>query len=421
MVRNLLSKIRNQLLQLFLPGSFLRYFFFRHKRSLLFRLGCSQIIRSKYSNKPNLLLVDDDLPAENMGAGFPRTLKLISTLVDLDCHVIFLPTLRPAVRKERARNLERIGCEIVYPDDYGLFFSFQSFIKSRLNELAMIIISRPHNARALQPVLKGITGKLPILYDAEALFIHRHIYYMKNVLKKTLSENEVQSLVNSELNVAGFADAIITVSKNDANLFQKRLNKPAYVLSHKVKVCTRKEDFQQRTGLLFVGSIKKNQCPNADAVEYFVREIYPYFKKNGYPEEVSIIGKCDSASLLNKYQKTVNFYGSVDSLLPYYDSHKVFIAPTRYAAGIPLKVIDACAAGLPSVITPILADQLGWTDGVHTLVADTPDDFFECCISLIEDKKLWSKISRNAQKKIQEDFSEIKFKSQVIKIVNRYV
>jgi hypothetical protein len=37
---------------------------------------------------------------------------------------------------------------------------------------------------------------------------------------------------------------------------------------------------------------------------------------------------------------------------------RVFAAPTRYSPGIPLKVHDAAAHGLPVVRTPLMAEQL---------------------------------------------------------------
>jgi hypothetical protein len=47
----------------------------------------------------------------------------------------------------------------------------------------------------------------------------------------------------------------------------------------------------------------------------------------------------------------------------------------RFAAGIPLKVVEAVAAGIPAVITPLLSQQLGWSGGDPLPTAESPEQF----------------------------------------------
>jgi O-antigen biosynthesis protein len=54
-----------------------------------------------------------------------------------------------------------------------------------------------------------------------------------------------------------------------------------------------------------------------------------------------------------------------------YKSARVMVAPTRFSAGIPMKVHEAASQGVPVVMTDLLARQLGWQrDGI----AATPSD-----------------------------------------------
>jgi len=54
----------------------------------------------------------------------------------------------------------------------------------------------------------------------------------------------------------------------------------------------------------------------------------------------------------------VTLRGPVTDLTPLYDSHRVFVAPTRFAAGVPYKVHEAASFGLPVVATDLLRRQL---------------------------------------------------------------
>ena len=55
----------------------------------------------------------------------------------------------------------------------------------------------------------------------------------------------------------------------------------------------------------------------------------------------------------------VRILGRVDDVGPVLDAARVSLAPTRFAAGIPHKVHETVARGLPGVVTPILAAQTG--------------------------------------------------------------
>ena len=69
----------------------------------------------------------------------------------------------------------------------------------------------------------------------------------------------------------------------------------------------------------------------------------------------------------------VTLIGTVGDVMPLYQQHRVFIAPTRFAAGLPYKLHEAASFGLPAVTTSLLAGQLGWTDGKDILAADPAD------------------------------------------------
>ena len=88
--------------------------------------------------------------------------------------------------------------------------------------------------------------------------------------------------------------------------------------------------------------------------------------------------------------------GRVEDLASWYDRARVFVAPSRIAAGIPLKVLEAAANGIPAVVTPPLAAQLGWTPGEELLVGETPDAIAEAVLRLYSGESLWSGLQSRA-------------------------
>jgi glycosyltransferase involved in cell wall biosynthesis len=103
--------------------------------------------------------------------------------------------------------------------------------------------------------------------------------------------------------------------------------------------------------------------------------------------------------------------GRIANLESVYARHRVCIAPTRFSAGIPLKVLEAAAFGVPSVVTPLLAHQLEWEDGVEVLVGRDPQDFATKCVTLYKDPYLWESIRTAALARVSREYSIETFKS----------
>jgi glycosyltransferase involved in cell wall biosynthesis len=107
----------------------------------------------------------------------------------------------------------------------------------------------------------------------------------------------------------------------------------------------------------------------------------------------------------------VSWHPDVDDLTPLYEDARVFVAPTRYAAGIPLKIVEAAARGVPIVCTPLLADQLGWTAGGELLTAETPADFARTMTALYSDPDLWRRLREAALQRVARDYSASVFRA----------
>jgi glycosyltransferase involved in cell wall biosynthesis len=96
----------------------------------------------------------------------------------------------------------------------------------------------------------------------------------------------------------------------------------------------------------------------------------------------------------------------------------VFVAPTRFAAGIAHKVGQAAAFGVPVAATDLIASQLGWASGREILTASTAAAFADACASLYEDAALWARVREAALRRIEVDGSTAQFSETVGAIVS---
>ena len=103
--------------------------------------------------------------------------------------------------------------------------------------------------------------------------------------------------------------------------------------------------------------------------------------------------------------KDFDLVGPVDDLAGYFDQARVVVVPTRFAAGIPHKVHQSAALGVPVVATDLIAGQVGWENGRELLAAEDAEGFADACARLFTDEALWQRLRRAALERCRQDCS----------------
>ena len=180
--------------------------------------------------------------------------------------------------------------------------------------------------------------------------------------------------------------------------------------------------FEKRQSILFVGAVYEIDSPNADSILWFSRKIFPLIQEELGAEVNFLIAGNNTVPELNKKIAKLNnpgikMLGRVDNLLQVYNRSRVFIAPTRFAAGIPHKIHEAAAYGLPVVTTTAIAEQLEWQNEQELLTANKPQIFANQCIRLYQEEQLWHQLRDNALKKIETQCSPEYFQTKLQEIL----
>jgi glycosyltransferase involved in cell wall biosynthesis len=132
----------------------------------------------------------------------------------------------------------------------------------------------------------------------------------------------------------------------------------------------------------------------------------PIIRKQLPDVSVDAVGYVDKALEQRIGRNAANFslIGRVPDLHPYFLNHRIMVAPTRFAAGIPQKVFDAAVTGLPTVCSPLIASQMQWTDGEETLIGSIqdPEYFAAQCIKLYTQQDTWEKVYDQSLQSMRE-------------------
>jgi glycosyltransferase involved in cell wall biosynthesis len=237
-----------------------------------------------------------------------------------------------------------------------------------------------------------------------------------------MGKEEYDNLLKKELSLARNADAITVVSKEEQQIYLDQGYKHVHVLGHVVKPCVTSKDFNERNDILFVGNLDYDDSPNVDSVVWFVTNILSKLNTIAGLEHVRLIlvGTNKSKQIHSLLNDSVVSVGLVDDLSEYYGNARIFIAPTRFAAGIPHKVHEACANGIPCVITDLLLDQLGWEKNVDILSSPVNDveTFLGHCVELYKNDKKWREIKENALRRVECDCSIENFKKTIQNVID---
>lgn len=144
---------------------------------------------------------------------------------------------------------------------------------------------------------------------------------------------------------------------------------------------------------------------NFDAVDYFLREIFPLIRAQRPGVKLFITGKTEGVPVDQlPSQEAVVFTGYLDDIRPTLAQSRVNIVPLRLGGGTRLKVLESLAIGAPVVATPKGAEGLEVIPNRDLLIAEEPAQFAEAVIRLLQDPVLSQSLSRNGQQTVRNKY-----------------
>jgi glycosyltransferase involved in cell wall biosynthesis len=100
----------------------------------------------------------------------------------------------------------------------------------------------------------------------------------------------------------------------------------------------------------------------------------------------------------------INVAGYVSDPSPYLEQTGVMVVPLRAGGGMRVKILNALAQGLPIVSTKLGCEGIAVEAGCHLLIADTPEEFAQATMRLLENRKLADELGRNGRQLIQTTY-----------------
>jgi glycosyltransferase involved in cell wall biosynthesis len=164
---------------------------------------------------------------------------------------------------------------------------------------------------------------------------------------------------------------------------------------------------------------------NYDAMQFFLRDIYPLIKQQQPQVTLAITGSTrhvNTAALA--LDDSVTLTGYVDDIRAAVGGSDVAVIPLRQGAGTRLKILEAMALGVPVVSTSKGAEGLEVRHGQHLLIADEPGDFAAQTVRVLNDPTLRRALVGQARQLVEARYNWIeigrRFREVIERTVERY-
>lgn len=347
-----------------------------------------------------LLIIEDRVPHIDGGIGDPRGYLLAAALRRLrpDAPLVWA-SVSAVGAEDYAPALERLGVEV----HAG---AVERLLRARVGTFRGVIVARPHNHARFRPSLDRFQPRAVRVYDTESLF-HRRSLREAAVHGDLVIEQRAGAEVGAEAAAILWADGVITVAA-DALGFVDAVHPgvPVAVCSYAVDRPERVPGFAERAGLVcFGGFLAGPGGPNEDAAIIAAREIAP-----AVGERLVIAGAEPTPRVRALADDRTDVVGRVDDPVAYLARFRVHLCPLRYGAGLKTRLVDAAAAGTPTVMTPCAAENLGLDDEVVALlVAEDPLDQARLARALLDDSGRWQAASDGVRAVGARDFTYAAF------------
>ena len=372
--------------------------------------------RSPRGAGKRILFIEDRIPLRHLGSGFTRSNDILAAMAALGHQVTLYPIYRPV------ENLLNIFGD--FPDTTEIIHDrelpdLETFLEQRSGFYDIVWLARTQNALRLRECLDAAARHLPaqrIVLDTEAIAAPRD--HARLHLRGQTPTMPLEAAIAAELAPAAIAKTIVAVNAQDAAVIRAAGYPHVAILGHAAPPRATPQNFAARQGLLFLGAIHDSDSPNLDGLHWFIEYVLPILDPK-LPEgaEITIAGTINrriDLSALGQARRVI-LAGPIETLAPLYDRHRVFFAPTRFAAGIPYKLHEAASYGLPIVTSDLLAAQLGWSDGVELLSAPTTDPavFAAQLVRLYTHEPLWQSLRAAALARLAAENSVARYQTQL--------
>jgi O-antigen biosynthesis protein len=151
--------------------------------------------------------------------------------------------------------------------------------------------------------------------------------------------------------------------------------------------------------MLFLGSFR--HPPNQEGLNWFTRNVLPSVLEHKPHARLVIVGsEPPPLHSLPHLPENIELRGFVEDVREPLSRYAVFVCPILSGSGMRVKLLEAFAAGIPVVSTPLGAEGLAGKDGQICALAEDPASFAQKIVELFDDPEKAQKLACRAREQV---------------------
>jgi O-antigen biosynthesis protein len=331
-----------------------------------------------------VLVIDDRIPDPTKGAGFGRMRDNLASLArESDLYLSFHPRVVEPDARFQVGGVRVIG-------------DLEEHLSTDGVQYDVVIISRPDNVQEYGKIIDEYLPDTMKVYDAEALFSRRLEMQLERSsdAARSFIEAELARIKELEGSIVRWADLVVCISKEEAEIVRSMTKSPVRVVSPRLELThPTQAGFHERSGIGFIAGWSAGPgSPNSDGLLWFARDVLPRIRAQEPEVVLRVTGFDPPADVRWLAGEQIEFVGEVRELRSFYESTRVVISPTRFGAGVKIKTVEAIQFGVPLVCTSEAAAGLPRALREAVWVADGADDFADAVAELLRDDRAWGRM-----------------------------
>ncbi len=380
-------------------------------------------------DKPDVLVITSELPWPLNTGGHIRSFHILKALsAKFNVRVIAgvevaddpgLPTLGrngirvvPAFQRKRTPIAEagRVTRALLCEEPYVMFNrhnrpAMRQAIRKQLADKTPDVVYLDH----LDPLaFRGLFPRVPVVADLHNVYstLARRVATERKFPVNLYLHNEARLLGYMEKQVAAAASVIMTVSDTEQSYFQKLGGRNVRLVPNGVD-CEAFGKYpigrnHERPTLLYLGALSWQ--PNAKAAEFVAREVMPKILKERPDVRLQIVGRNPGPEVAALAElPNIEVHANVPDVGVYLEQASILTVPLDSGGGTRLKILEAFAAGLPVVSTPVGCEGIECRHGEHLWVAER-DQFAEGLLEAIETPALATEFAERGRQLAEETY-----------------
>jgi polysaccharide biosynthesis protein PslH len=239
-----------------------------------------------------------------------------------------------------------------------------------------------------------------------------------SIFKKLPVRMEWKRMLRYEKEIFDSFEHKIIISEQDRNLIPHPKNNEIKIIPNGVDLTfyvpmerTKKYD------LIFAGNM--NYPPNIESAIYIAQKIMPLLLKKKPDLKLVIAGATPSSEILKLESKNIHVTGWVDDIREPFAESRIHLAPMLISIGLQNKILQAMAMKIPCIVSSLANNAIHAPTNDCLLIADKPEEYVEKILLLLNDEKLYTKLSENAYQFVHQNFDWTAMAAPLEKILSR--